>query len=158
MKKILATVFFCSSLLFLANMGYAQQSGLGLGAIINSPTGFSIKGWVSDDLAIDAAVSFTLSDDFQSLYLHSDVLYHNDSLNDKLDLDNASLRTYYGAGLRLIFRDFSDVVGIRVPFGITYSLTNAPLGTFFELVPTFDIEPEFTFFFAGAIGVRYYIN
>lgn len=158
MKKIIATVVFCSSLLTFTHATYAQQSGVGVGAILNGPNGLSFKGWVSNDFAIDGALSFSLSDNFQSLYLHSDVLYHNNSLNEELDLDNASLRTYYGVGVRFQFSDFNDVVGIRLPLGITYSLTNAPLGTFFELVPVFDVEPAFQFLFSGAIGMRYYIN
>lgn len=158
MKKILAIILCCFSLSVLTQTSFAQQSGIGFGAILNSPTGVSIKGWLSEDLAIDGALSFQLGENFQSLYLHSNILYHNDSLNEKLELNNASLRTYYGAGIRIQFDDFTDVVGIRLPVGLTYSVSNAPIGTFFELVPTFDIEPSFNFFFGGAIGLRYYIN
>lgn len=158
MKKTICTALFCCSLFILVHTAAAQQSGVGLGAILNGPTGVSIKGWVNDDLAIDGALSFQLSENFQSLYLHSDILYHNNALNERLDLDNASLRTYYGGGIRLIFTDFDNTVGLRFPVGVTYSVTNAPLGTFFELVPTLDLEPAVNFTFAGAIGVRYYLN
>lgn len=139
-------------------MSVAQQSGVGIGGILNGPTGLSVKVWLSEDLAVDGALGLQLSENFQSVYVHSDILYHNNSLNEELDLNNASLRSYYGAGIRVVFQDFNDIVGIRLPAGITYSLTNAPLGTFFELAPTFDIEPSFQFSFAGAIGLRYYLN
>lgn len=158
MKKSIRTILFCCSFFLLVQTASAQQSGFGLGAILNGPTGVSIKGWVSNDLAIDGAVSFQLSENFQSLYLHSDILYHNNGLNERLDLDNASLRTYYGGGVRLIFTEFDDTVGLRFPLGLTYSVSNAPLGTFFELVPTLDLEPAVNFTFAGAIGLRYYLN
>ena len=158
MKKFIATAFFCLSLLTLSQMSVAQQSGVGIGGILNGPTGLSVKVWLSEDLAVDGALGLQLSENFQSVYVHSDILYHNNSLNEELDLNNASLRSYYGAGIRVVFQDFNDIVGIRLPAGITYSLTNAPLGTFFELAPTFDIEPSFQFSFAGAIGLRYYLN
>lgn len=158
MKKIIATAIFCCSLLVFSQISLAQQSGVGIGAILNDPTGLSVKVWINEDLAVDGALGLQLSENFQSVYVHSDILYHNNSLNEQLNLNNASLRSYYGAGIRVVFQDFNDVVGIRLPAGITYSLTNAPLGTFFELAPTFDIEPSFQFSFAGAIGLRYYLN
>ena len=158
MKKLLVITLFCCSLLVLNQSVSAQQSGIGVGAILNGPTGISTKVWVNDNFAVDGALSMTLSENFQSVYLHSNLLYHNNALNEKLDLNNSSLRSYYGAGIRLILQDFDNVVGIRVPVGLSYSLDNAPLGTFFELAPTFDIEPAFRFSFAGAIGLRYYLN
>ncbi|HKL19919.1 MAG TPA: hypothetical protein VJ905_13170 [Halalkalibaculum sp.] len=158
MKKYIITALFCCTLLTFSQISYAQQSGVGLGAILNGPTGISVKVWLSEDLAVDGALGLQLSENFQSVYIHSDILYHNDSLNEELDLNNSSLRSYYGAGLRVVFQDFNDIVGLRFPVGLTYSLTNAPLGTFFELAPTFDIEPNFQFSFAGAIGLRYYLN
>lgn len=158
MKKSIQTTLFCFSLLILVQTASAQQSGVGVGAILNGPTGVSVKAWVNDNFAIDGALSFQLSENFQSLYLHSDLLYHNNALNRRLDLNNASLRTYYGGGIRLIFTDFDDTVGLRLPAGLTYSVSNAPIGTFFELVPTLDLEPAVQFSFAGAIGLRYYLN
>jgi hypothetical protein len=158
MKKQLAIAVFCCSLMLLSHSAHAQQSGVGVGAILNGPTGLSVKAWAGDNLAFDGALSFQLSENFQSLYLHSDLLYHNNALNRKLELDNASLRTYYGAGIRIIFSDFDDTIGLRFPAGLTYSVSNAPLGTFFELVPTLDLEPVARFSFSGAIGIRYYLN
>jgi len=158
MKKLLRTLLFCFSLFIMVHTATAQQSGVGVGAILNGPTGVSVKAWAGDNFAIDGALSFQLSENFQSLYLHSDLLYHNNALNRRLDLDNASLRTYYGGGIRLIFTDFDDTVGLRFPAGLTYSVSNAPIGTFFELVPTLDLEPAVTFGFSGAIGLRYYLN
>ena len=158
MKKHIITALFCCSLLASSQVSNAQQSGIGLGAILNGPTGVSVKVWLTEDLAVDGALGLQISENFQSVYVHSNILYHNNSLNEELNLNSASLRTYYGAGLRAVFQDFNDIVGLRLPLGLTYSLTNAPLGTFFELVPTFDIEPAFQFSFAGAIGLRYYLN
>ncbi|MGK7370439.1 MAG: hypothetical protein ACNS64_09505, partial [Candidatus Halalkalibacterium sp. M3_1C_030] len=97
MKKFIATAAFCCSLLLLSQISLAQQSGVGVGGILNGPTGLSVKVWLSDDLAVDGALGLQLSENFQSVYIHSDILYHNNSLNEELDLNNASLRSYYGA-------------------------------------------------------------
>ena len=160
MKK---TVSIAASILFLAaafQTVQAQQNSIGVGAMTGTPNGLSIKGWIGDDIAIDGALSFTLGDNSSSLYLHSDVLIHDDLSDNGFDVEEGTLNFYYGAGLRLQWLDVVDELytGIRGPAGISYMFEQAPGELFFELVPTIDLNPTFRFSFGGAVGARYYLG
>ena len=151
---------FTAGLLFVlgANIAHAQQEGdIAVGAI-NDPTGFSIKAWITDDIAVDGAVAFNLRDDFSSLYLHSDVLFHSNAVNEKFGVDESGIDMYYGAGLRLIFGEFNTVGGIRFPGGFSYRFGDTPLVTFFEIAPVIDFTPDAGLQFDGAVGARFYLN
>ncbi len=160
MKKIrlAATLLLFIAVLFQA--AQAQQNRVGIGAMTGTPNGLSIKSWIGDDIAIDGALSFTLGNNSSSLYLHSDVLIHNDLSDDGFDVEEGTLSFYYGAGLRLQWLDVVDDVytGLRGPAGISYMFERAPGELFFELVPTLDLSPSFRFSFGGAIGARYYLK
>ncbi|MDZ7659302.1 hypothetical protein [Fodinibius sp.] len=157
MKKSLLTLLFCGLLLFSVETVHAQNSensGLGVGAVINNPSGLSAKYWLSDNIAVDAAFSFSLSDNFSDVYLHSDVLKHTDTINSE------ALELYYGMGLRLLWGDiYNDVnAGLRWPVGTEYSFADTKIKSFIELAPTLDFAPDARFFFGGAVGMRIYLN
>lgn len=154
MKKKLIVVLFCGSLLLIGYSAVAQDNSVGVGAMINSPTGLSAKVWVNNNLAVDGAFSFTISENTSNIYLHSDVLQHNNALRSDL------LRSYYGLGIRLLWSDLSDnlTAGLRGPIGITYSFEETDVESFFEIAPTLDFAPDAQFFFAGAVGMRIYLN
>lgn len=160
MKK---TVSIAALFLFLAaafQMAQAQENRIGVGAMTGTPNGLSIKGWIGEDIAIDGALSFTLGENVSSLYLHSDVLLHNDLSDDGFNVEEGTLNLYYGAGIRLQWLDVADdlYTGIRGPAGISYMFEQAPGELFFELVPTIDLNPSFRFSFGGGIGARYYLG
>lgn len=145
-------------ILLTASTAQSQSGDVAVGAMINNPTGLSIKGWVTDDIAVDGAMSFNLRDDFSSLYLHSDVLFHSNAVNEKFGVDGSNIDIYYGAGLRFIFNDFDDTAGIRFPGGFSYRFEDTPLVTFFEIAPVIDFAPEAGLQFDGAVGARFYLN
>lgn len=159
MKK---QILFISSLMvfiLISNPAFSQKKGIGLGAILNSPTGISFKGWVDDHLAVDGAVSFTIGDN-SDFYVHADVLADRDLKNEDVNVDPGLFHLYYGGGVRLYWQEITDdvQVGIRIPGGISYTPTDIPAELFFELVPTLDVAPDVQFGFAGAVGARYYID
>ncbi len=160
MKKLITGLFICSFLLLLIQQGVAQQNGFGIGAMLNSPTGISMKGWVGQNIAIDAAISFSVGQNFSQFYLHSNFLRHSDSQNEELELEYGTFRYYYGGGLRLIWSDINNDVttGIRAPIGSTFAFGDSSVETFFEVAPTIDFSPAFNFSFAGAFGMRIYLN
>lgn len=154
MRKILLTFLVCGLLLVATDAADAQNSGLGVGAVVNNPSGLSAKYWVNDNIAVDAAFTFTIADNFSEVYLHSDVLKHTDTITSE------ALALYYGMGLRLLWSDIQDEVnaGLRWPLGTEYSLADTKVKTFIELAPTLDFTPDARFFFGGAVGVRYYFE
>jgi len=132
----------------------AQESTFGIGAIINSPTGLSVKAFVSEDIAIDGAFSVSLDQNFSQIYLHGDVLQHSDAIESDI------LQLYYGLGIRLVWDDRTDDLnaGLRGPIGTEYTFEDTNLRSFIEIVPTLEFSPDARFFFAGAVGMRVYLN
>lgn len=134
-----------------------QQRTFGIGAILNSPTGISMKGYINERIAVDGAIAFQVSEFNSSFYLHSNVLFHERPAEG---LEAGDLQFYYGAGLRLLWNDIQNDIqaGIRGPVGTSYYLEDQPMEVFFELAPTIDFHPSFRFGFAGGLGMRYYLN
>lgn len=153
MKKIVLIILFCGSLLIIGQSVHAQDSGFGVGAMINSPTGVSAKAWINEDFAIDGAFSFQVGSGISQTYLHVDALQHHQT-------NNQQLKFYYGLGSRFLWNDQTNDVtaGIRVPGGISYTITNTKLESFFEIAPTIDFTPITQFGFEGAAGLRVYLN
>lgn len=153
MKKVLLIILFCGSLLFIGQSAYAQDSGFGVGAMINSPTGVSAKAWINEDFAIDGAFSFQVGSGISQTYLHVNALQHHQA-------ENQQLKFYYGLGSRFLWSDPSNNVtaGIRVPGGVSYTISNTKLESFFEIAPTIDFTPITRFGFEGAVGLRLYLN
>lgn len=163
MKKTLCLIIVLFSLFGLQNIANAQSDGIGIGAIINAPTGLSIKGWINESQAIDGALTFHVGDDFSEVYLHSDYLFHT---NSTVDVESGMLRLYYGGGLRFIWTHNSNPlidqdhfqIGARGPIGLDYGLDSANIDIFMELAPTLNVQEDFFFGFEGGLGFRYYLD
>jgi hypothetical protein len=108
------------------------------------------KLWTSNTTAIDGATAWSFGDK-DALHLHVDYLVHN---FDLLKAKQGKLPLYYGIGGRIKFENDSKV-GIRIPVGMNYILSEAPLDIFFEIVPLLDLAPGTEFDLNGAIGIRY---
>jgi len=128
----------------------AQDSGFGAGVIFGEPTGLSLKSWLSSKNAVDAAVTWSSIDDF--VYLHADFLIHNFNI---IDVSDGQLPLYFGIGAKVGFGN-DLVFGARIPVGLDYMFSGAPVDIFVEIVPGLTIIPTFDFDIDGGIGVRYW--
>ena len=128
----------------------AQDSGFGAGVIFGEPTGLSLKSWLSSKNAVDAAVTWSSIDDF--VYLHADFLIHNFSV---IDVSDGQLPLYFGIGAKVGFGN-DLIFGARIPIGLDYMFSGAPVDIFVEIVPGLTIIPTFDFDIDGGIGVRYW--
>ena len=154
MRKI-----FCVTLLLviaIPTLAFCEREGFGLGVIIGEPTGISIKNWLKDTTAIDAAIAWSFSD-YQSFQFHADYLFHNPRVIER------SLPVYYGIGGRLKLtnndiRNNDTRLGIRFPVGITYLFQNAPFDFFVEVVPILDVLPGTDVKLNAALGGRFYFK
>ena len=145
----------------------ASMEGVGLGAIIGEPTGITLKKWVNETQAFDAAAGWSFSD-YDSFHFHADYLFHNFEVFDLSGNPNAGrLPLYAGIGGRIKLRDHHDHphhdhdhdrLGIRVPLGIAYLMHENPIEFFAELVPVLDVAPDTDFDLNIAAGVRFYIK
>jgi hypothetical protein len=142
----------------------AQTTGFGLGAVINDPTGISLKFWTNSSQAVAGAATFNVSDGGSYLLLQGDYLFHQ---SNDLDVEDGHLAFYYGPGVRFIFFEDNDPFfednndlgfALRAPLGLVYMFSSSPVDVFVELIPTLTIEPTESFGFEGALGFRYFFN
>jgi len=145
-------------LLALGSANVRAKDDLGIGLIIGEPTGLSLKYWLSEDRAIDAAAAWSFSgkDSFQ---FHADYLIHRFDIFDA-DEVSGKMPLYYGLGARIKEKDKDDhtAFGIRIPLGITYLFADAPFDLFAEIVPIVDLAPDVDVDLNAAIGLRFYFQ
>jgi len=160
MKKAVAIFLFGLTLVLMSEVTYAQQSGVGVGAVINGPTGLSYKAWIDQRVAIGGALTFAFGDGIDSFYTQADVQVHSKNLFSSSNPMPASLNLYYGGGVGLGFYsdNIDDTVDLRGVLGTTYGFEDAPMDLFFELAPTVRVVNSTRFFFSGALGFRYFLN
>ena len=151
MKKLFGLLFILISFTQI-NLN-AQQKDFGLGIILGEPTGVSGKLWTSSENAFDFAAAWSFQDDGH-LLLQADYVWHIFRL---IPVSSGRLPFYVGVGGRVVFAD-DPTIGVRVPLGLDYMFSNAPVDIFLELVPILDLAPSTDFDFGAGIGARYWFN
>lgn len=147
MKKIYAIVLF-----FVSLSVTAQDRGTGIGVILGSPTGISLKHWVSPSEAMDFGLGYSLSGN-TNISLHADYLHHVDNVI-KSDLQ---IPLYYGAGLRLISGEHIETsFGVRGVVGLDWMVRKVPVDVFFEVAPVFKLLPSTSLDLDAGLGARYF--
>jgi len=149
MKKTVSLIFI-SIILFQLSMK-AQDKNFGLGIILGEPTGVSAKLWTSSENAFDFAAAWSFKG-HGHLLLQADYVWHIFRL---IPVSSGKLPFYVGVGGRVVLAD-DPLIGVRVPLGLDYMFSNAPVDIFVELVPILDLAPETDFDFGGGIGARYW--
>jgi hypothetical protein len=156
---LLVVVMFCGQALAQdksSGQPGARDKNIGIGVILGEPTGVCGKWWVTDAIAIDAAVAWSFVAD-ESIQVHADALYH---IYNIIKVKKGKLPLYAGVGARVNFEvnenENENRFGIRVPVGIDYIFAEKPLDIFFELVPILEVSPSVRVSFNAAVGIRYY--
>ncbi|MBN1625396.1 MAG: DUF3996 domain-containing protein [Deltaproteobacteria bacterium] len=159
---ILAVIM--TAIIFVCGTAQAEsKDGFGIGFIIGEPTGLSMKKWIGNDRAIDLGIAWSFSEN-NSFHLHADYLFHR---FDLLPTQKAKgqLPLYFGLGARLKLKDENDdrgrndndnLLGLRVPIGISYLFADHPFDLFAEIVPVLDLAPDTKFDLNIAVGARFY--
>ena len=147
--------FIAVASLFVTD-AYAQD-GLGVGAIVGEPSGVSMKYWIDKSTAFDAAFAWSLADN-SPFQFHADYLIHSSSLTSNSSEAKGSLQGYFGIGGRIKNINNESHLGVRVPLGATYLVSEVPVDIFAEIAPVLDVKPTVNLNWNGAIGVRYYFH
>lgn len=159
--KIKTAIIALLTVLLGASAVMANE-GLGVGVIVGEPTGITVKKWFGTDRAVDGAAAWSLSGS-NSLQLHADYLVHDFGLLKPGNI-NGRLPVYIGAGGRILLNDDSHghhndtVVGVRIPFGVSYLMAKTPVEIFLEIVPILDVVPSTELELNAAIGARFYFR
>ena len=125
----------------------------GLGVQIGEPTGISGKLWMSRTTAWDGVVAWSFADE-GALHLQADFLWHF----FPFEVDTGELPLYVGVGGRIKFYDDASRAGVRIPLGITYLFSDAPIDVYLEVAPIIDFSPETEVRSNGGLGIRYYFH
>ena len=135
---------------------FSQTSGFGIGAILGTTDGFSMKLWTSETTAFDAAVGFNLGT-YSGFHTNADLLFHLWSFDVAQDM----MKVYFGPGVGMgIYNGYVNNISIdlRAPGGVGYYFHSIPLEAFAEVVPVldlfgpWDINPRWESY----IGARWY--
>ena len=154
----LLTVIAAVSLSFTCLMHDVHaREGIGVGVIVGEPTGVSMKYWIDRTSAFDFACAWSLADN-SPIQFHADYLIHGPSVTTNSSEQKGSLPWYYGIGGRVKNINNESHVGIRVPFGITYLVSEVPVDIFGEISPVLDLKPSVNLNWNGALGIRYYFQ
>jgi hypothetical protein len=137
----------------------SEKGTLGLGLIFGEPTGVSVKVYLADDRAIQAAFGASFYAD--AWQLHGEYVLHPWILQDR---DTFVLPVYLGPGLRFMRYnngrngDATFAAGIRAVIGLLFDFKNVPLDVFVEAggVVEYDFTEGFGPGFNVGAGVRYY--
>ena len=127
------------------------QHNFGIGIILGEPTGLSAKLYTGSSNAFDFAAAWSFKGDGH-LLLQADYVWHSSLTR----ASSGELMLYYGIGGRVIFQD-DPRFGARIPIGLDYQFTSAPIDIFLELVPILDLAPSTNFNLGGGIGVRFWL-
>lgn len=136
----------------------ASEDKFGIGVIAGSPTGVTIKNWLDKKAAIDMAIDWSTSGT-DKFYLQADYLLHDYSLLQPKDI-KGKIAVYYGLGVFFQLVDntqgVDDIVGLRLPVGLSYFIPKSPVEIFVEIIPLLVVSPDSDFDVESAIGARYY--
>jgi hypothetical protein len=145
--SFLILVFLMASMTFVQ----AQEKGFGIGIVVGEPTGVSGKLWLGGQNALDMAAAWSFKGD-GNLLLQADYVWHTFNL---ISVSSGKLPLYYGIGGRVILSE-DPLLGVRVPVGLDYMFSGAPVDIFLEIVPILDLIPSTDFDIGGGLGVRYW--
>ncbi len=153
-RRILLSVL---TLFLLCSMLSASQ--LGVGIILGSPTGLSMKLWRSRKVAFDLALAWDFGNDY--FHIHGDYLYHFPLSME--GISQRSLYSYLGIGARMKFRnnrngEDNSILGLRGVGGLEFIPHSVPLDMFIEIAPVMSFIPKTDFDLEGGVGIRYSFN
>jgi hypothetical protein len=156
------TGILAGSLFVLMLISEAHGQGFGVGIIAGNPTGVSVKKWLHNNDAVDAAAAWSF-DRGGAFQIHADYLWHRELPAISRNIYGA-MPFYLGLGGRVTFGEAKgkhgrdNYAGLRVPFGMTYLFENAPVDLFIEVAPILDVAPRADFELDAAAGVRFYLR
>jgi hypothetical protein len=118
-----------------------KEKRFGAGIYLGEPTGVTLKGYLTQRLALDGVAAWSFIED--SLTLIADVTYEFFDIN--VNAGNTTLPFYAGAGAKMAFdggRNDDTSFGVRVPVGIAVQWVKHPVEIFLEVAPGIELAPR----------------
>lgn len=167
MRRLISVSMLALALVIAVPASARAEGGpFGLGLIVGSPTGLSLKYYLGESgQAIDGAVGLTFVG-ASGIHVHADYLWHPWMVTSD---PSFNLPLHIGVGARVLDHDRGREaadnfhVGIRGPVGITFDFTEIPLDVFLELALVLDFHSDegedgdnLSLDLNAGVGVRYY--
>jgi hypothetical protein len=155
MKKVIQVLFILT--IFLATQSFAQRNMVknGIGLILGTPdAGISIKFLNTGYRHFNGAIAWSSGNKNEDGYVH----LHADYIFKKWRIFNRTATNFdifLGGGLQLTTGPGDATFGVRVPLGISYTFSEVPFDTFFELVPRIGLVPDTDFDIDAAFAIRF---
>ncbi len=153
----------CAIAIVLLTLGASKAEAqnkpgpFGVGLILGEPSGLSGKLMLSDANALQLHLGYGVGRRGR-LVLVLDYLFHIHNVMPATPVGLFS--PYVGVGGRLGVRDepFDDdvVLGVRIPVGLSFVLTAAPVELFAEVAVGIGLLPETAALIDGGLGGRFY--
>jgi hypothetical protein len=155
MKKL---ILLCLAA-FLSFNAMAQDSGIGIGAIVGSTIDFTAKFWMSEKTAFVTSAGFNYWGN-GGLHANADFLLHLWSF----DVAEDEMKVYFGPGIGIgvyvgsLYYSSNVWFTLRAPGGVGYYFHNMPLEVFAEVAPGTDLFGPWGFDFRwdSYVGARWY--
>lgn len=166
-KSILAAAAFGAAAVTASHATPASE-GFGLGVILGTPSGLSLKIPANPNNSINVIAGWDLDDGpgpgpgynddcCSSFYLGADYIFYNYNL---IRVQRGRMPLYYGPGLNASFWDApgdDDVrVGFRIAVGLEYQFATAPFDIFVEIAPGVNVIPSTDGYVSAGIGTRFF--
>ena len=154
MRIVISFIFFLFALPVTATPSEGALAG---GIILGEPTGLSAKSYVTPTQAFDAALSYSLRTD--SVWIHSDYLYHSESLSKSVP--GGRWVPYGGLGGVLYISKNKEkqssraLIAARLPGGLMFYPTKSSFEFFAEIGLIVGLLPATEVSMSGGIGSRY---
>jgi hypothetical protein len=131
------------------------RGSVGIGLQLGEPTGLSAKFWTGRSNAVDAVLGWNLISN--KFTVQAGYLWHFPQ-----PVPQGSFALYAGAGGALGGGSDRDdgtaylFLAGRVPLGLEYIFSGAPIGLYAEIDPMLRLLPAIGLSFGAGIGIRFY--
>jgi hypothetical protein len=147
-------IAFAAALILAAAAAWAAPTKLGLGIFLGQPTGLSVGLDVSRTSWLDfkAAWDFSGPKDSVTVILQGN---YEQAFPGALIIEGQDIVPFVGIGSQVAVGSETPALGIRIPFGLNYRFSTAPIELFLELGFGLYIFPATKFMGSGGFGIRY---
>ncbi len=153
MKTIGVLLLLLFSVSSSLRAGDIRGSIFGVGMVFGDPTGITVKSWLDNYTAIDAAASWDTEKD--SVTAQLGLLIHD---FEPFYGGDATLLIYYGVGTRFKSESGKESrVGVRGVAGLAWLFERSPFELFIEIGPLMNVVPKTEPDITGGIGIRFYL-
>jgi hypothetical protein len=126
--------------------------GLALGVFLGQPTGFTFRLGLSQVQSFEAKAAWSLGSNSTSLQAEANWLIE---FPGALVIEREQFIPYTGAGVALGIGSNSLGLGFRIPGGIVYRFSGAPIELALEVAIGMNLFPATSFAATGGLAIRY---